>query len=500
MATGETNNPKRTLRWWHGLEIALGVPVFILPSISTFSGMIGAFAIIIWMFSVFQGFMQTVAYGELASRYPNCNGLPGFTQAVFSQGSKREYGFGKFIGGLCAWSYLFTWSAVLSVFSVLIGHYLIGLIPALGDYAALYPWFSKVFSLCVGAVVFSTLILINHRGIGGGAIAGWILAVVSLIPLFIISIAGIFSGHFEITNITHHWFPSEWSWDFNGIILFVGILALAQWSACGFEAAALYAPHYKKPRKDIPKALFGCGIVCIFSYFLVQFSATGALGVDGIAANVNDPMLALAKLSMGNVGAIISIVMLLAAMVMIIQTAMYSGSMAMASMADEGNLQKVFGKRNRHGAPWVAMITVSLFNLVLIALGDSAASLLAAAAIGYVVANGLGLFAFVKARIDLKKEKWEETKARENVVADEDIFHAPKAWFVVALVFGILQLPLYIVGTTYLNMQDYGLIAASMAFVILLIFVPLWFLARATNMKKSKKAKEKSMADEGKPA
>ncbi|MCL2883216.1 MAG: APC family permease [Coriobacteriia bacterium] len=466
----ETVQPQRTLSWRHGFFVALGVPVLILPSISSFAGIIGAFAIVVWLLSVFQGFMQNMAYGELASRYPNAPGLPGFAQAVFrGKRGVNEYGPGKFLGGLSAWCYWFAWNPVLSIFALLIGSYLVSLIPAFTDLAAQYAWFEKVLSLCVGAVIYTVLILINLKGVGGGAKAGYLLAALSLIPLTIISFAAFFSGKFDITNITTNWFPTDWSWNFHGVILFFGVMALAQWSACAWETAAIYAPQYKKPRKDIPKALFGCGIVCIFTYFIVQFACTGAMGVDGIAQHANDPMLYLARESLGNIGAIISIIMLLAAMVPIIQTALLGSSNAMASMAEEGNLPKILGKTNKHNVPIVAMIVISAFNMIMIVLGDSSASILAASALGYVVANIIALFSYVKAYQDRKKEA-----STQN---PEEIFKAPKGWVFVALGFGLLQVLFYLAGIMVINVESYGGINTFIGVIIILCFIPLWLWA-----------------------
>ena len=460
--------------------MALGVPVLILPSISVFSGIIGVFAIVVWLLSVFQGFMQNLAYGELASRYPEAPGLPGFAQAVF-RGNKGldEYGPGKFLGGLSAWCYWFAWNPVLSIFSILIGNYLISIF-GWGTYAADNAWFAKVLPLCVGAVIFSVLILINHAGVGGGAKAGYLLAALSLIPLFVISISTFATGHFDMTNITTNVFPADWTWNFQGVLMFFGVMALAQWSACAWETAAIYAPEYKKPKKDIPKALFGCGIVCIFTYFLVQTACTGALGVDGIANNADDPMLAVARLSMGEVGAIISIIMLLAAMVLIIQTALLGSSNAMASMADEGNLPKILGKRNKHNVPFLAMVVISAFNLIMILMGDSSASILAASALGYVVANCIALFSYVKASRSFKTQ----------VINEEEVFHAPKGWVFVALIFGILQISFYLVGIMIVNIGDYGVPNTLIGIVIILLFFPLWLLA----MWESKRRKARAAA------
>jgi amino acid transporter len=471
------------LSWVQGLTIALGVPVLILPSIVTFNGLIGAFAIVIWMLSVFQGFMQNFAYGELASRFPHAPGLPGFAQAVFRGKGEKKYGLSKFVGGLSGWCYMLAWSCVLSIFSITIGGYLVGLIPALADFQAMHLWFDKIFCLGIGTLIFAVLILINWRGVGGGAVAGYLLAALSLIPLLVISLVGIFGGSFEITNITQHLFTpfdaesgqfTSFIWDINGVLLLAGMLAVAQWSACAWETAAIYAPQYKKPRKDIPRALFGCGIICIFTYFLVQTAATGVLGVNGITEHASDPMLAVAKATMGDFGAIISIIMLLAAMVLIIQTAMLGSSNAVASMAEEGNLQSIMGRRNKYGVPIAGMIGVSLLNLVLILLGDSAASILSGSALAYVFANAVALFAFLKVHRDMKRQR-----AHTAEVPADEIYHAPKGWFWVVVFFGIIQIPIYLVGITVVSLGDYGLSNTILGVVTILVFIPLWFLARA---------------------
>jgi amino acid transporter len=73
----QTSGLERTIDWKQGLAIAIGVPLLILPSIGYFANYLWSFAIIVWGLSVFQGFMQNLAYGELATTFPNASGLPG---------------------------------------------------------------------------------------------------------------------------------------------------------------------------------------------------------------------------------------------------------------------------------------------------------------------------------------------------------------------------------------------------------------------------------------
>ncbi|MDY9926086.1 APC family permease [Methanosarcina sp.] len=459
----ESGGLQRTIDWKQGLAIALGVPVLILPSIGYFASYVWAFAIIIWALSVFQGFMQNFAYGELATMFPKASGLPGYAQSVFRAGDgNKRYEKSKLLGGFSAWSYWFAWNPVLAIFSILIGSYLKGLVPAFAGVPDLALY------LASGAVVFLFLILVNYRGLSGGATLGYILAVLSLAPLIIISLAPFATGHFELSNITGAWLPTDWSWDMEHILILFGLMAMAQWSACAWETAAIYGPEYKKPKSDVPKALFICGAICLVTFILVQAACTGTLGIEGILDEPFSPMLPLAQMTLGPIGASLTILMLIAAMVLIIQTAFLGASRAMYSMAEEGNLPKFFGKMNLHGTPVNAMIVIALFNMGFIFLGTPAA-ILAASAIGYVCANGISLFAYVKAKFDPRFSTLERP------------FKAPGGWQYVAALFGIFNLPLCLIGIIYLNSLEVGWTSTIVGFVMLSLYIPLWFYSQNEN-------------------
>ena len=217
--------------------------------------------------------------------------------------------------------------------------------------------------------------------------------------------------------------PESWSWDAPHILILLGIMAMGQWSACAWETAAVYAPDYRKPRKDLPKALFSCGFICLLTFTAVQTACTGTLGIDGIIAEPYSPMLTMAQISFGNAGAIITLVMLMASMILIIQTALLGSAQAMQSMAEEGNAPSIFAKTNDHGTPVYAMIGIAILNFGLICTGAPSA-IVAGSALGYVIANGITLFAYFKAKGDQK-------------------ILAPKWWKYVGLAFCFLNIPLY---------------------------------------------------------
>ena len=463
---------ERSIDWKQGLAIALGVPLLILPSLGYIPLYMSAAAILIWGLSVLQGFMQSTAYAEMATTFPKASGLPGIAQHVFrTENYEGKYDKGKLIGGFSAWSYWFAWTPVLAIFSILVGGYLHGLFPVLGETFSQYQ-----LSLMSGVVIFAGLFVVNWFGLKDGAILGYILAAISLIPLVILAVAPFATGHVELSNITGSWWPTDWAWDLHHILILLGIFAIAQWSACAWETAAIYGPEYKNPSKDVPKALYACGIICLLLFVLVQSSVIGVLGVEGVIAEPISPLIPVAQAVFGQAGSMITIIMLIAAMILIIQTAYLGSSRAMHSMATEGNLPRVLGKLNPHGTPFVAMLVIGAFNLVLISLGNPAA-IVAASAIGYTFANGISLFAYVKA------------KKHPSFANLERPFKAPKGWRHVAMIFGLFNVPLCLIGVVYLNSLEVGWTSTWVGFIVLAFYIPIWFYSQhESSHKKTKEA------------
>lgn len=460
------------------MAIALGVPLLILPSLGYMPMYMSAAAILIWGLSVMQGFLQNMAYAEMATTFPRASGLPGFAQHVFrTENYQGKYDKGKLIGGFSAWSYWFAWNPVMAIFALLVGGYLYGLFPTLGETFTEYQ-----LSLMAGVVIFTGLFLVNWFGLREGAIVGYVLGIGALIPVVILSVAPFATGHVDMSNITGNWLPADFAWNGHYILLLFGIFAIAQWSACAWETAAIYGPEYKNPSKDVPKALFSVGVICLVLYLLMQTSVLGVLGVDGVIAEPVSPFLPVAQAIFGEVGTIITIIMLIAAMILIIQTAYLGSSRAMHSMSTEGNLPRVLGKTNRHGTPFVTMLVIAVFNLALISMGNPAA-ILAASAIGYTCANGISLFAYFKARRDA---------AFANL---ERPFKAPKGWKYVAMVFGLFNLPLCLVGVVYLNSLEIGWTSTWVGFIVLACYIPIWFYSQHESRRRKQKTAARDNAE-----
>lgn len=300
--------------------------------------------------------------------------------------------------------------------------------------------------------------------------------------MVVLAVTPFATGDVDITNITGNWLPTDWAWDMHHILLLLGLFAIAQWSACAWETAAIYGPEYKNPSTDVPKALFTVGVICFVLYVLVQSSVIGVLGVDGVLEQQISPLLPVAQTVFGEFGAVVAIILLIAAMVLIIQTAYLGSSRAMHSMATEGNLPRVLGRTNRHGTPALTMLVIALFNLALISMGTPGA-ILAASAIGYTCANGISLFAYVKARRDLALKDLERP------------FQAPRNWKYVAIVFGLFNLPLCLIGVVYLNSIEIGWASTWVAFIVLGAYLPIWFYSQYESRRLNRRATTAAAAD-----
>ena len=459
----ETGGLTRSISWKQGLLVALGVPMLILPSLYDVAGILWAFSIILWTVSVLQGFLQNTAYGEMVTAFPKAAGLPGCAQIVFSpEKRKTKYNMGKFIGAFCAWAYWFAWTPVVAIFTILMGDYLIQFIAELQTVDPLYVY------ILLGAIIVLVMIFIGSRGLSGGALVGLILALVAIVPLVVILGATFLTGVFDISNISNSILPDTWEWSAIDIVMLFGCFGLAQWSACAWETAAIYGPEYKNPGKDVPKALFSCGIICLILYLFVSSTVFGSLGVDGVEDAGYATLVPIAQAVFGDIGGSIALILLMAAMVLIIQTGFLGSSRTLYSLAEEGNLPKFFSKVNKRGMPLNAMIVVSIVNMVLIFVGNPVA-ILAASGIGYCLAHVIALSAYVKSKSDARFKDLDRP------------FKAPRGWKYVAMALVVYQLCVLTPCLLFWSIEIYSINSVIIGLVILMAFVPIWFLTQRSD-------------------
>ncbi|PQV56816.1 amino acid transporter [Defluviimonas denitrificans] len=471
-ASGDSPKLQRALDWRGAFWVAAGVPPLVLFSIGGIAGVAGQAAFVVWIVSMIMGFSQSFTYAEIAGMFGNKSG------GTSVYGATAWLRYSKMIAPLSVWCNWFAWSPVLSLGCAIAAGYILNAlfaIPVEGsqpvldwiaangaqitaesqaviDYMAANAGVSAADAIAavqtssaiealtpavrvweafnvtipglgtlhfnstfvIGAVLMLIIFAIQHRGIASTARAQKVLAVIVLVPLFLVGIVPILTGSINYMNVSDIVPPTvayggdAGSWNVGGWTLFLGALYIAAWSTYGFETAVCYTAEMKDPARDTFKAIFFSGLLCMIFYFLIPFSFQGVFGAAGMLdpGIVDGTGIAAALGSMvstSNFVTQIFVILMIMALFLAIMTAMAGSSRTLYQGSRDGWLPKYLSHVNDHGAPTNAMWTDLGFNLFLLALASDAGGyfyVLAISNVGYLTFNFLNLNAGWIHRID----------------------------------------------------------------------------------------------------
>ncbi len=462
----------RALDWKGAFWVAAGVPPLVLFSIGGIAGTTGKLAFLVWIISMIMGFLQSFTYAEMAGMFGNKSG------GTSVYGATAWLRYSKLIAPLSVWCNWFAWSPVLSLgCAIAAGYILNALFPipladsqqvvewvaanianytaetkAVVDYmaanagvlapdaikavasadgvAALTPAFRTFEALAftipglgtlhfnttflIGVALMLLILLIQHRGIAQTANAQKWLAIIVLVPLFLVGLVPILTGQINSMNVTNLLPPTaaysgvDGTWNIGGWTLFLGGLYIAAWSTYGFETAVCYTSELKDPRRDTFRAIFYSGLLCMVFFFLIPFSFQGVLGTSGMLATgiVDGTGVGEALGNMAGGGALITqifVILMILALFMAIMTAMAGSSRTLYQGSRDGWLPRYLSAVNEKGVPSKAMWTDFAFNVFLLALASDVGGyfyVLAISNVGYIIFNFLNLNAGWIHRID----------------------------------------------------------------------------------------------------
>lgn len=381
MSAGEAFGLARTLTWWDGFNIGLGVPVLLIFSVGSVVVLTGTLSPLIWVISVCIGFLQAFVWAEMAGMFPHKSG----GHSLYGSEVLRRYN--RFLPPLDVWGNWFAWSPVLAIGALLIGGYAQTQWLPGQDWA--YEWgpFQISMATVIGAGALLLVFWVNHFSIKSSARTQLVLGVVSLIPLALLILVPLFQGRVDVDNLTPFAPPdSPWlSW--NTVATIAAGLFVAAWSAYAFETVICYTAEYKNPAKDAPRAIIAAGLLNLVFYALGPVVLLGVLGADVIA---QDPAVAFAPLAQEvfGTGSDVVIALLIIALVLIINTAILGSARTLYQASAEGYTLRGFQVLSKRRVPVRAMGFDVFVNLILMLLGTPI-YILAASTVGYMITNVL---------------------------------------------------------------------------------------------------------------
>ena len=398
----------KALSWYDGFVIALANPGFLLGSLGYSIGALGGWAaMFLWTVSMCIGVLSNWIYSETAAMFPD---KPGGISLYAHEGWRRYF---TLVGPVATFGYWFAWSSVLALFGIVIGSLIQGEWfpgePAGGIGAEATGYFSSGpveigLPHLIAAGVIIAVWLVNIFGIRPTMWLAYVTGAMLMIPLAVFIIGPYITGDWESSNLT--WALNDEGQPWGGWKTAFVWLFVMGWSAYGVETCAAFAPEYKDTVHDTSLALRTSALFSLVVYAFLPMGISGVLTQQEIADNpVAFYVPAFDKILGGVYGASdVMIVLLIASLILSMNTATADGSRALYGIAKDDMTIKQLFHLNRFHVPARAMTVDMIVNLGLVFFVGNTLAILYTGNVGYVLAHVFALTAFLLLRRD--RPRW----------------------------------------------------------------------------------------------
>ncbi|MET0821071.1 MAG: APC family permease [Aeromicrobium sp.] len=418
--TAEQQLPK-TLRWHHGFMLALPISTSLFISVGAMIGAIGAWpAIFIGGGLSIVALMQNRLFAEMAAMFPDkSGGVP-----MYATEAWRRYLVP--IGPLVTFGYWCGWALVLSLTGLTIGN----LIQA--QWLSSQTWvlfstgsvdFGLAHVICFVALAACTAF--NLIGIHVAVRLHLVIGAVFIVVLGVLAVGPFLAGGWNSVELTSH---LDGGWKAAVVWIYV-----SAWTLYGTELCASFAPEYKDTTRDTSKALRSIALFMIFVYAVIPLATAGQLGEDTIAKNPVTYGVLSVQQTLGSLSGVVTAVLCAALFLGMVSSSADAGR-ALFGIAREGMTIRQLGTVNRRGMPATALVVTLLVNLVIVTFVGNPVAILIASNVGYILAITFAVFGFVLLRKD--RPAWPRP------------IRLGRAWVGVALVLGVFNLTILVIGAT----------------------------------------------------
>jgi len=382
----------KALRWYDGFVIALANPGFLIGSLGYSIGALGGWgALFLWTVSMIIGVLSNWIYAEQAAMFPDKSG----GISLYAHEGWRRYF--SLVGPVATFGYWFAWSSVLALFGIVIG----SLIQA--------EWFEgETWTFDTGPVdaglphliaagVIVGVWIVNIFGIKPAVWLAYITGAMLMIPLAVFIVLPYFTGDWESSNMT--WTLDDPGQPWGGLKTALVWLFVMGWSAYGVEACATFAPEYKDTERDTALALKSAALFSLAVYALLPLGIGGVLSAEAVAENPVAFYVPAFQQILGG-GSQIMVILLIASLLLSMNTATADGSRALYGIARSGMTIKQLDYLNKHHVPSRAMTVDMVINILLVFFVGNTLAILYTGNVGYILAHFFALTSFVLLRRD----------------------------------------------------------------------------------------------------
>ncbi|WP_416865187.1 MAG: amino acid permease [Imperialibacter sp.] len=321
----------------------IGSGIFFLPvALAAY----GAISLLGWVVSSAGAIFLALVFVKLSRQFPNEDGGP------YIYASR---GLGHFAGFLASWGYQISNLATNAAIVVAFVSYLSVLIPQLAE--------NPVYSLLTSLAVVWLLTWVNTLGIKEAGYVQLASTILKLIPLILVTMAGLFYidfNNFSPINI------SEVS-DFKAVTATATITLFA---FMGLEVATVPGKSIRNPEKTVPRATIIGTLATTGIYILSSLALMGMINPAELQ-NSNAPFADAAGLIWGDAGRyLITIGALISTFGALNGWILLQGQISYAA-AKNGNFPGIFARTNKNGAPATALLISGVIVSILLIMNYS---------------------------------------------------------------------------------------------------------------------------------
>ncbi|MBT6100943.1 MAG: amino acid permease [Oceanospirillaceae bacterium] len=324
--------------WGMSVGVMIGSGIFLLPTVLAPYGWISLLG---WLLTCSGTIVLALVLARLAGTTDHAGGPYAYV---------RE-SFGDLAGFLIGWGY---WvGVVFGVTAIAVGF--------AGYMGSIFPIFAanSLTQALVAAMGIGVLTWVNIKGISEAATVQLVLTILKIVPLIVIIGLGIAYG--DIDN-----FPSFNPQQLSMAEALASTALLTMWAFIGIEAAVIPTSDVEDPKKTVPIAVVSAALSVSFLYVGASIAIMFLVPSEVLAASESPFVDAASHMGPGGallmgVGALISTAGALNGNIFVM------GQMPMLVAAD-GLAPSVIAKKNKGGAPMVALMASSVFSAALLVL------------------------------------------------------------------------------------------------------------------------------------